>query len=264
MRLPQQYRPMPRRILIVGDPAVGRGLMKLVLDRLGYVVSCTASAGDALVAVGHTRFALIIVALKLPDLPGLALARRLRAANGPAAGVPLLLFGDAWDRAALAAECHELRVEAYLPKPISIGRLVEAVRELTRSAVEGSPGATRMTPAPSPVDARHFLSFTDGDVVLEGELAELYLTTALDYLERMRAHLDDPTVWGAAAHALKGASANIGATSMAALAAAAECADPAAATLGRMETALDEVARFFRQRIRPLAEPMPALLPASA
>ena len=52
--------------------------------------------------------------------------------------LPILLFGDAWDREALARECRSAGVSAYLEKPISIGRLVKAVRELTQLEPAGA------------------------------------------------------------------------------------------------------------------------------
>src|SRR3954463_15569854 len=61
---------MPRRLLIVGDPALSRGLMKMVLSRLGYVVTCVVSGQESLMALTHSQFALALIALQLPDLPG--------------------------------------------------------------------------------------------------------------------------------------------------------------------------------------------------
>jgi CheY-like chemotaxis protein len=69
-----------RRVLIVGDPALSRSLMRMVLGRLDYVVTCAASAREAHAALAHTRFALALVALHLPDMSGLAFARALREA----------------------------------------------------------------------------------------------------------------------------------------------------------------------------------------
>src|SRR4051812_35130821 len=116
---------MPRRLLIVGDPALSRGLMKMVLSRLGYVVTCVVTGQESVMALTHSRFALALIALQLPDLPGLTLARRLRHAPPPTGSMPIILFGDAWDPDRILEGCREARLEGYLPKPISIARLLD-------------------------------------------------------------------------------------------------------------------------------------------
>lgn len=251
-----------RRILIVGDPALSRGLIRMVLGRLGYVVSCVADQREAAVALAHTRFALVMVALRLPDGPGPAFAKRLRqeaagvAGAGPAAGPApsLLLFGDAWDREALLQECRASGIDGYLPKPVSIARLVAAVRELTRPAydpsAEGTPAMDQPAPAatPAPIDLAHLTSFTDGDDQLERELASLYLATAGRYLAEMRTALAAGRPWDDPAHSLKGASANLGVIEVAALAAAAEKAEPDPEPLERLHEAMARARRFFEDR----------------
>jgi CheY-like chemotaxis protein len=239
-------RTMPRRLLIVGDVALSRSLMRMVLSRLGYVVTCVASGQEAMVALGHTRFALALVALHLPDLPGLTLGRRLRALPGPEGSMPILLFGDAWDRERVLESCREARLDGYLPKPISIGRLVSSVCDLTQRSATLN-GATPM-PRPIPIALERFETFTDGDGQLERELASLYIATAGLYLEELRGAFGNAADWNRAAHALKGASANIGAAEVARLAAEAEHAPPSQDLVSGLEEALAEVRRFFRDR----------------
>lgn len=237
-----------RRILIVGDPALSRGLMKMVLTRLGYVVTCASGAAEAHAALSHTRFALVMVALQLPDLPGLTFARRFRETDP--AGTPVLLFGDAWDQEVVQQDCRAAGLDGYLPKPISIGRLVATVRELTSQALDQQHGGSAM---PAPIELAHFTSFTDGDEQLERELGSIYLATASTYLDEMRSALSKGEPWSRTVHSLKGASANIGANELAAIAKAVEHDTPSATALAQLEAALDEVRRFFAHRGLPEA-----------
>jgi CheY-like chemotaxis protein len=253
-----------RRLLIVGDMALSRGLMRMVLSRLGYVVTCVASGQEALASLAHTPFALVLIALQLPDLPGLTLARRLRAAPGPVGSMPILLFGDAWDPERMLASCREAGLDGYLPKPISIGRLVSSVRDLIQRAPasgEEPPAPDQAPPVPAPIALDRFTSFTDGDGQLERELGSLYVATADLYLEEMRAALGGSGGWSRAAHSLKGASANIGATEMARLAAQAEKAPASPELLAALDEALAEVRRFFRDRTRTGMDARAAALP---
>ena len=239
--------------------------MHMVLTRLGYVVTCVANAQEASVAVGHTRFALALIALHLPDTPGLALARRLREAPEPLGSMPILIFGDARDRDGILASCREARLEGYLPKPISIARLVASVCDLTQRAalpVGAQPAMSQpIVSQPVPIALERLTSFTDGDGQLERELSSLYLSTATLYLKELRGAFTNAAAWERAAHALKGASANIGAEEVARLAAEAEHAPPSPELLERIAVAIDDVCRFFRERAHGGA---PLLAPALA
>jgi HPt (histidine-containing phosphotransfer) domain-containing protein len=66
----------------------------------------------------------------------------------------------------------------------------------------------------------------------------------------MRAALGGGAGWSRAAHSLKGASANIGATEMARRAAQAEKSPALPELVAALDEALAEVRRFFRDRTR--------------
>jgi HPt (histidine-containing phosphotransfer) domain-containing protein len=100
------------------------------------------------------------------------------------------------------------------------------------------------------LDLDHLLTFTDGDMELESELSVLFLSSAEAYLDAMSRALRDGTSWTSSVHALKGASANLGALRVAALARAAEHRPPDAATLRAIRHAVDQVGAFFGDRQR--------------
>jgi HPt (histidine-containing phosphotransfer) domain-containing protein len=91
-------------------------------------------------------------------------------------------------------------------------------------------------------------AFTQGDAALEAELAALYAETAQLYLARLRRAGDDVAEWQRAAHALKGASANVGAVLVARLAAEQEQARPSLAALRDLEGEVAAVCRVLRER----------------
>ena len=241
---PESHAIPTRWLLIVGDPALSRGLMKMVLSRLGYVVTCAASAQDAIVVLSHSSFALALIALHLPDLSGLALARRLRQAPSPLGGMPMIMFGDAWDRERVLADCRDAGLAGYLPKPLSIARLVSSIHEHIHRPLPGTGGIPLMV-SERPFDLERLNAFTDGDPKLERELTSLYVASASHYLEEMRAALGHGSGWSSAAHALKGASANIGAGVVARLAENAEHATPSAEGLASLEQAFAAVRDFL-------------------
>jgi HPt (histidine-containing phosphotransfer) domain-containing protein len=178
---------------------------------------------------------------------------------GPVGAMPIILFGDAWDPERVAQSCREAGLEGYLPKPISIGRLVSSIRDLIHRAPPpaGDPSAM---PKLAPIALAHFASFTDGDPQLERELSSLYLATADLYLAEMRAALSGGGDWSRAAHALKGASANLGAVDMARLAAEAEMMPPDAERLAALTDTLAAVRQFFQDRLEAAAPRAPSAL----
>jgi HPt (histidine-containing phosphotransfer) domain-containing protein len=110
------------------------------------------------------------------------------------------------------------------------------------------PGSEATGPQEPAVALEHLRSFTDGDPQLESELSALFLSSAGHYLARMAEALQTGASWQQTAHALKGASANLGARRLAALALRAERSDPSEAQLQEISRALDEVRAHFDQR----------------
>jgi HPt (histidine-containing phosphotransfer) domain-containing protein len=98
-----------------------------------------------------------------------------------------------------------------------------------------------LTADPPVLDTERLASFTQGDAALARELACLYLETASAYLATLTAAAGDQAAWRSAAHALKGASANIGAMRVAAIAGSAERENPSRDRLDQLRTALVEI-----------------------
>ena len=86
---------------------------------------------------------LVILDLMLPDMDGLEVCRRLRAMQGPAAKVPVLMLtakGDPMDRVIGL----EMGADDYLPKPFEPRELLARIRAILRRRTDGgSPPATQ-------------------------------------------------------------------------------------------------------------------------
>ena len=227
------------KALVVEECAVDRDLGVAVLGQLGYEAEAAASAADALARLGQERFALVLLSATLPDLtaPELAQLRRLAEPTS----LPIVVVHEA-DRAS-ARDDADLGAIGHVSRPISsaaIGQLIEPAGSAAACDVSGEPI----------VDMDHLLSFTDGDLELESELSVLFLSSAEAYFDKLSRSLQAGTPWSSSAHALKGASANLGARRLAALARASEHQPPATADLAAIRRAIDDVSAFFAERHR--------------
>ena len=99
--------------------------------------------------------------------------------------------------------------------------------------------------APPVLDTERLADFTQGDVTLARDLARLYLQTAATCIAELARASRDDAAWRSAAHALKGASANIGAMRIAAIAGSAEEEGPSRRRLDQLENAMVEITRAF-------------------
>jgi len=136
-------------ILLVEDERKLRDLVRSYLERAGFTVLSTESGAEALTLAGSAAPDLVILDLGLPDVPGEAVAREVRAAGH----VPILML-----TAKSAAEDRirglELGADDYVTKPFSPRELVLRVQAILR---RGSPAAAQERPD----------SYGDGALVID-------------------------------------------------------------------------------------------------
>jgi two-component system Ni(II)/redox-responsive regulator NrsR len=121
---------MPLRILLVEDEADLASSIQTVLQRQGHVVDhCPGGLeGWNLLSAELARYELAIFDWMLPDLSGLELCRRARAAG---LGLPLLLLTARSDTADRVAGL-DAGADDYLSKPFAMEELLARIRALQR------------------------------------------------------------------------------------------------------------------------------------
>lgn len=231
------------RILLAEEQAVSRDLVVLVLGKLGYRIETVTTARDLLQRVGARPPELLLLSSTLADRGGAQLLNEICAdSNGGCLAVAMI--GPQIDERSNQAYLDAGAID-YLSRPIDIERLLRVVERAVRSR---PPAPSCGLDAEPVIDLDHLSGFTDGDLQLEGELLALFLSTSGVYLERMREALGTGQSWTGSAHALKGASANLGARRVTGLALAAERSQPDAAQLEALRAAVEEVRAFRRTR----------------
>lgn len=110
-------------ILLVEDDALLRDAFRILLEAEGYRVVAAGTGTEALETLENDVPALVILDLGLPDMPGLEVAKRMRARGLPD-GAPILALtgwtGPEEERACLDAGCTR-----HVAKPIDPRKLLE-------------------------------------------------------------------------------------------------------------------------------------------
>jgi two-component system phosphate regulon response regulator OmpR len=126
------------RVLVVDDDQRLRELLVRYLGEQGFEVRAVADGPGMDKQLSRERYDLVVLDLMLPGEDGLAICRRLRAANGAPAIVMLTAKGDDVDRIVGL----EMGADDYLPKPFNPRELVARINAvLRRRAPGGPPGA---------------------------------------------------------------------------------------------------------------------------
>jgi two-component system OmpR family response regulator len=116
------------RILVVEDEERLARLISRVLGEEGYPVETEANGRRALVRALAEEFDLLIVDWMLPEISGVQLVKRLRAAE---VGTPTIML-TARDQIEDRVEGLDAGADDYLPKPFAFPELLARVRALTR------------------------------------------------------------------------------------------------------------------------------------
>jgi DNA-binding response OmpR family regulator len=117
-------------VLVADDEPVIRRLYSRVLSTAGYEVVEAADGEEALAQLASTDVALLILDTSMPRLDGLAVIRRLRAAEATAL-LPVVLVSGAGAEAD-RIQGLDLGADDYLIKPFTITELVACVRAHAR------------------------------------------------------------------------------------------------------------------------------------
>lgn len=123
----------PPLLAIVDDDLAVREALSDLLDVEGFSVRTFASAAALLAEAAPDSFACIITDVRMPEIDGLELQRRLRAKSW---SVPMIFITSSHDEAARARALREGAL-AWFTKPVADEALLRAVR----AAVAEGPGA---------------------------------------------------------------------------------------------------------------------------
>ena len=115
-------------ILIVDDEPNIVMSLEFLMRKNGYQVGIARNGTEALAAIDHTPYDLILLDIMMPDVDGLEVCRQLR--QRPDRTATKVIFLSAKSREADVQKGYAAGADLYIPKPFSTRQLMEKVREL--------------------------------------------------------------------------------------------------------------------------------------
>ncbi|MEO8484473.1 MAG: response regulator, partial [Acidobacteriota bacterium] len=236
--------PVRRRVLVAEDNLVNQRVVVGLLTKRGHDVTTVCNGREALAAVERGHFDLVLMDIQMPEMGGLEATAAIRARE--------LISGGHLRIVALTA--HAMRgdaerflaggMDAYISKPIDRLDLFAAVEQgpFTR------PSPSAATPPAAVFDRAALVGRMGGDDALAQQVTEAFLLDCPVQMRLIKAAVDgdDTVALRAAAHALKGSAANVGARQLSEACAALELRaggghiDHADAAWLRLDRAADE------------------------
>jgi DNA-binding NtrC family response regulator len=107
------------RILVVDDDPSLRNMMNIVLKKEGFDVTCVENARIALSTLKDQSFELIISDIKMPDISGIELLKKVKSLDPEMPVVMITAYGSTHD----AVEAMKLGAENYITKPFNLDEL---------------------------------------------------------------------------------------------------------------------------------------------
>jgi CheY-like chemotaxis protein len=201
----------PLRILLAEDNLVNQKVALLILQKMGYRADVAANGIEVLDALDRQRYDVILMDVQMPELDGLEATRALRA-RAPADRQPRIIAMTAEAMQGDREMCLAAGMDDYVSKPVR-------VEELVRALAQSSP---RVRADSDELDRKILDELrdaaSDAPQIIE-ELLGLFQRNAPKLIADLRhaAETQDAEKLRRAAHALKSASANLGARALAAL-----------------------------------------------
>ena len=201
-----------RRILVVDDRSANRSVALALLQKLGYSGEAVESGEEALTVLAERPFAAVLLDVEMPGLDGLETCRRLRrqeAGRGRTPVIGLTAHTSTEER----KKCFAAGMDAFLPKPFRTGELAAVLDLWTGIEMAAEPLPESLEER---LAALKSMGGETGDAML-AEVIESFLRQGEADVAAMQRALPqrDGEALAAAAHALAGSSAILGAADLA-------------------------------------------------
>jgi PAS domain S-box-containing protein len=196
----------PLRVLLAEDNEFNQHVVQHFLARDGHVVRIARDGREALAALQHQAFDVLLLDVHMPEMDGFRVIQALRAAEQSSGRHLPVIALTARSMKGDRERCLEAGMDDYLSKPVRRAELRSAL-ERVRS---GQPAVEAIAEAPGqvtePLDAKALWKACDGDAGLLARLIEVYQASVPGHLARVSEAVGnrDAAALQEAAHKLRG------------------------------------------------------------
>jgi CheY-like chemotaxis protein/HPt (histidine-containing phosphotransfer) domain-containing protein len=210
--------PARARILLAEDHPVNRELMLAILERLGYPADAVSNGAEAVNALQHRDYDLVLMDGEMPDVDGYEATHRIRRPETGARNPYLPIVAVTANAMPGDRErCLAAGMDDYLPKPVEPEQLARVLARWIAAETPPPPApAPRAAPADAVFDGQSLLRRLAGNRQLAGRLVAAFLSDTPTQLALLRQQLErhDTAAAGIHAHRLKGAAALLSAAAL--------------------------------------------------
>jgi len=206
------------RVLVVDDNATNQQVAAAILRKLGHQADIAANGAEALDALRHADYDVVLMDCEMPQMDGYETSRRIRLCSSgvrnPA--IPILavtahaLRGD-------REKCLAAGMNDYVPKPIDPAHLDAAMTNLlpclASPPAQSIPAGSRSPDSPVAFDENELVARLSGDRTLARDIIVGFLNDAPAQLRALKKLIEVGDAKGVSlqAHSLKGAAATVSA-----------------------------------------------------
>jgi PAS domain S-box-containing protein len=206
------------RILLVEDNAVNQLVALRLLEKYGHTVNVAANGRKALEGLEKESYDIILMDVQMPEMNGWEATQAIREKEKSTGGHIPIVAMTAHAMKGDEERCLAAGMDAYLTKPIRTQELL-ALLDGIGDHKAGPPVPLDMPSKKSTtdsIDVEATLERLDGDRGFSRELTQAFKDDCPRIIERMRRAIvvHDAKSLESCAHALKGSSANLGASAV--------------------------------------------------
>jgi CheY-like chemotaxis protein/HPt (histidine-containing phosphotransfer) domain-containing protein len=123
---PPPPKPGALRVLVVDDVAMNRDIAAAFIRSAGYEVVCAEGGEQAVALAAAGDFMVVLMDVRMPGMDGLEATRRIRAAGGPRAQVPIVALTAQVFTEQIEA-CRATGMDTHVAKPFTLETLLGAI-----------------------------------------------------------------------------------------------------------------------------------------